>query len=144
VEDDNTATGMRKHLSDKDAWLRLLYMILFGIAFELVKFITFFVAAIQMLFKLFTGGVQPRLSGLGASLAVFLSQTVDFLTFRSEAKPFPWSAWPVPEAIAPPAAAAEPAAPEASGGEADAAPRRARRGGRRKTGGPAGDDIKTE
>lgn len=139
--DENTETGVRKHLSDKQAWLRLLYMILFGIAFEVAKFVTFFVAAVQILFKLFTGDVQPRLSGFGASLAIFLRQTVDFLTFRSEVRPYPWSAWPLPEVAAVEAAAAatvEAAIP------AKPAEHRAPRGGRRKASGPADDEAKTE
>ncbi len=106
MEDENTATGVHKHLSDKQAWLRLLHMVLFGIAFEVTKFVTFFVAAVQILFKLFTGDVQPRLSGFGASLAVFLRQTVDFMTFRSEVRPYPWSAWPSSEVATAEAAAA--------------------------------------
>jgi len=64
VENENTETGVRKHLSDKQTWLRLLYVILFGIAFEVAKFVTFFVAAVQILFKLFTGDVQPRSADL--------------------------------------------------------------------------------
>jgi hypothetical protein len=141
VENENTETGVRKHLSDKQAWLRLLYMVLFGIAFEVAKFVTFFVAAVQILFKLFTGDVQPRLSGFGASLAVFLRQTVDFMTFRSEVRPYPWSAWPLPE-VATAEAAAE-ATVEAALSAKPASPRTSR-GGRRKANGPAADEPKTE
>ncbi|MBE0531272.1 MAG: DUF4389 domain-containing protein [Rhodospirillales bacterium] len=139
MENENTETGVRKHLSDKQAWLRLLYMVLFGIAFEVAKFVTFFVAAVQILFKLFTGDVQPRLSGFGASLAVFLRQTVDFMTFRSEVRPYPWSAWPLPEA----AAAAAAATVEVALSAKPAGPRTSR-GGRRKASGPAADEPKTE
>ena len=141
MEDENAETGVRKHLSDKGAWLRLLYMILFGIAFEIAKFVTFFVAAVQILFKLFTGDVQPRLSGFGASLAVFLRQIVEFMTFRSEVRPYPWSTWPLPDAAAAEAAAAptvevaRPAKPTV---------RRKARGGRRKADQPLGDGAKSE
>lgn len=141
MEDENTATGVRKHLSDKQAWLRLLYMVLFGIAFEVAKFVTFFVAAVQILFKLFTGGVQPRLSGFGASLAVFLRQTVDFMTFRSEVRPYPWSAWPLPEVATAEATAAATAETPLS---AKPAEHRPPRGGRRKASGPAVDEARTE
>lgn len=133
MENENTETGVRKHLSDKQTWLRLLYMILFGIAFEVAKFVTFFVAAVQILFKLFTGDVQPRLSGFGGSLAVFLRQTVDFMTFRSDVRPYPWSVWPMPEAVAAEAAAAT----------VEVAERRPGRGGRRKADRAADEDTKT-
>lgn len=142
MDDENTATRVREHLSDKHAWLRLLYMILFGIAFEVVKFVTFFVAAVQILFKLFTGDVQPRLSGFGASLALFLRQVVDFLTFRSDARPFPWSPWPLPET------ATAQKTTTADGTEtpspAKPAARRGTGGRRRKGGGPVGGEAKTE
>jgi hypothetical protein len=116
-------------------------MILFGVAFEVAKFVTFFVAAVQILFKLFAGEVQPKLRTFGASLAVFLRQTVDFMTFQSEIRPFPWSAWPMPEQ-----AIAETAAAEAAEVALSAKPpeRRGGRGGRRKANGPAEDGAKTE
>jgi len=140
VENENTETGVRKHLSDKQTWLRLLYVILFGIAFEVAKFVTFFVAAVQILFKLFTGDVQPRLSGFGAGLAVFLRQTVDFMTFRSDVRPYPWSAWPVPQTAAAEAAAAT---VEATLSTKPAGPRTAR-GGRRKASRPENEESKPE
>lgn len=141
MENENTETGVRKHLSDKQAWLRLLYMILFGIALEVAKFVILFVAAVQILFKLFTGDVQPRLSGFGASLAVFLRQTVEFLTFRSDVRPYPWSVWPAPEAAAAEAAAA--ATVEAAPSTKSAGPRTGR-GGRRKASRPDSEESKTE
>jgi len=141
VEDKNTERGVRKHLSDKGTWIRLLYMILFGIAFEVAKFVTFFVAAVQILFKLLTGDVQPRLSGFGGSLAIFLRQVVDFMTFRSEIKPYPWSAWPSPDetvADAPVAATADGAPPIVP------ATRSKRMGGRRKADASPDSDAKQE
>lgn len=109
MPEERTETGVTKHLSDKATWLRLLYMILFGIVFEILKFAVFLVAAVQFLFKLFTGEVQPRIRTLGASLAEYLRQIVAFLAFRSEDKPYPWGAWPMPDkepAAAAPAAKA--------------------------------------
>lgn len=131
MDEEHTETGVRDHLSNKDTWLRLLYMILFGIAFEIVKFVTYFVAIVQILFKLFTGDVQPRLSAFGASLATFLHQAVEFLACRSEVKPYPWSAWPLPD---------EPVVGAASeAATAPAAPKPERRA-RRKASGPASED----
>lgn len=87
-------------------------MILYGIVFELGKFVGFLVAAVQFLFKLFRGKPHPQLQTFGFSLAEFYRQIIEFMTFRTEQKPYPWSPWPqstqeslVPEMAAEPAGA---------------------------------------
>lgn len=97
MPEENTEVGVQSHLSNKRTWIRLPYMILFGIIFEIVKFAVFLVAAVQFLFKLFSGDVQPQIRTLGGSLAEYLRQIIEFLAFRTEDKPYPWGAWPMPD-----------------------------------------------
>ena len=82
------------HLSETSTWIRLLHMILFGIIFRITEWVIFLIAAVQILFKLFTGEPNPRLRSLGRSLAGYVSEIAAFLTFGSEAKPYPWGDWP--------------------------------------------------
>ncbi|MBL6946450.1 MAG: DUF4389 domain-containing protein [Rhodospirillales bacterium] len=110
------------HVQNKDTWLRLVFMILYGIVFVISKYVVFLAAAVQFLFKLFTGKVQPQIQGLGFSLAVFLRETTEYLTFRSEQKSYPWADWPsdtvgdnaAPEPVTDPAPTEKPAAAKSS------------------------------
>lgn len=88
----------RDHIADPGTWLRLLYMILFGIVFEVGKFVGLVVAVVQFLFKLFAGKPNPALQTFGFSLSEYYRQIVAFQTFRTEDKPYPWAGWPKEEA----------------------------------------------
>jgi outer membrane biosynthesis protein TonB len=108
---------LKSHLSAKSTWLRLLYMILFVVAFNLAGLVTAAVVIVQFLFKLFTGQANEQLQSFGHKLAIYFRQTVAFLAYDSEEMPFPFAAWPKGEAepawpatqAAPPPSAAEPA-----------------------------------
>lgn len=129
VPENHSEAGVTRHLAEKATWLRLIFMILFGIVVEILRFAVYLVAVVQFLFKLFTGKDQPQIRALGGSLAEYLRQIVDFLAFRSEDRPYPWGIWPMPDR--PPAGA--PAAGEAP--PVKTSIRRGTRGGRRKSGG---------
>jgi len=107
VPEENTEAGLQDHLSNRRTWIRLPYMILFGIVFEIVKYAVFLVAAVQFLFKLFSGEVQPQIRKLGTSLAEYLRQIASFLAFQTEDKPYPWGGWPMPDKTKAPVADAE-------------------------------------
>jgi len=111
-EDDTIQT----HLLNKETWLRLLFMILYGIVFEVAKFVGLVAVLVQFLFKLFRGRPLPELQDFGASLGEFYRQIIEFMTFRSEQKPYPWSDWPKPvpekpETVETPETKPEPAKP---------------------------------
>ena len=96
---DNFSTENVKKTS---TWLRFSVMIFFGFAFYIVSSLTFFVAAVQFLIKLFTGSVNNQLSLFGASLGSYTKEIISFLTFYTEDYAFPFgNAWPsgVPKKI---------------------------------------------
>jgi len=111
--EENTSAGIREHLSNRQTWLRLLYMILFGIVFQIASLVAGLVAVVQILFKLFSGEAQDPLRELGGRLAAYLREIVEFLTFHSDARPYPWGP--------------SPTASRTSGGEAPAAKAAGRR-----------------
>lgn len=85
---------MSEHLKSRSTWLRLVFMVLFVVIFYIAEMVLFAVAALQFLWKLFTGGVNERLTAFGANLGEFLRRVVLFLTFNTEHMPFPFSDWP--------------------------------------------------
>ena len=86
--------NLKSNIKSRSTWMRLVYMILFGIIFNLAEVLVALIVAIQFLFKLFSGNPVPRLQTFGNSLGAYFHLIVAFLTFRTEELPFPFAPWP--------------------------------------------------
>jgi len=98
----------KSSLSERSTWIRLVYMILFGIVFNVTEVVAGVVVLVQFLSKLFTGKVNARLQAFGHSLGAYFHEIICFLTFHTEDMPYPFAHWPS-GAPAATAAAAPPA-----------------------------------
>lgn len=77
------------------SWKRILFMIAFSIATYLIIVPLIFVLSIaQALFTLITGKGNANLRYFAATLSLFVTQLVEFLTYLSEVKPYPFSDLP--------------------------------------------------
>ncbi len=85
---------IKKHVKDKDTWLRFVYLVVFGIAFYLSIILTFATSIFQFLAKLFGGQSFAGLAEFGDNLAAYQAQVTRFLTFSSDEKPFPFAPFP--------------------------------------------------
>ncbi len=85
---------IKKHVTRRSIWLRLVFMIVLSVAFNVAEVIIFAVVAFQFLASLFTGQPNDRLAGFGRNLARYLQQITVYLTFTTEEKPFPFAPWP--------------------------------------------------
>ena len=88
---------MKTNLSSEKPWLRLLYMILFACLVQVAGALMWVLVILQFLFSLFTGSDNENLRGFGAALSRYVYQTLQFLTYNSEDKPFPFADWPASE-----------------------------------------------
>jgi len=86
---------LKKHVKDKDTWLRFVYLVVFGFAFYLSILLTFATSIFQFLAKLFSGSAFDGLAEFGDNVATYQSQVTRFLTFASDDKPFPFAPFPV-------------------------------------------------
>jgi hypothetical protein len=94
---DNSAdrSDMEKNVTSRSTWLRLIFMILFGFLYGLSRIVIAAVVVIQFFYVLLTGETNDQLKKFGHSLAVYSYQIINFLTFNTEKKPFPFDAsWP--------------------------------------------------
>ncbi|HFC92217.1 MAG TPA: DUF4389 domain-containing protein [Leucothrix mucor] len=82
------------NLKNSSTWKRILYMLLFSLAYSVAEFVLMTVAVVQVLIKLFTGEINENLKVLGKQTALYIYDVMLFLTFNTEEKPFPFSAWP--------------------------------------------------
>lgn len=85
-------------IKDKSMWRRLLYMLLFVIAYSVVETILTAIVIIQILFRLFTARTNERLLKFSAQAATYIFEVLQYLTFNSEEKPFPFADWPSSQA----------------------------------------------
>lgn len=85
---------IQENLKQQSTWLRALYMLMFSFFYGIAEFVLFAVVLIQFLFKLFTGKTNPRLLKLGQTIATYVYQIIQYLTFNSEYQAYPFGAWP--------------------------------------------------
>ena len=88
-------SDMEKNVTSRSTWLRLVFMIVFGFLYGLSRLVIAPVVVIQFLYVLLTGESNSQLKSFGHSLAIYSYQIIDYLTFNTEKKPFPFDgSWP--------------------------------------------------
>ena len=85
---------IRENLKQQSTWIRGLYMLLFALFYSVAEIVLFAVVLVQFFFKLFTGQTNPRLLMLGQSIASYIYQIIQFLTFNSDYRSYPFGDWP--------------------------------------------------
>ncbi len=97
--DDSSAkpSELEQNLRARSTWLRLVFMIVIAICAEVARLVGGVIVLLQFLHVLFTGKPNERLLDTGLSLAQYVYQVVEYLTFNTEVRPFPFDAeWPAP------------------------------------------------
>lgn len=76
-------------------WKRLAFMLIFSLALSLARMLIFFIAFVQFVIVLFSDTSNAKLQDFGHSLGKFAAEIIDFLTYYSDEKPFPFDReWP--------------------------------------------------
>lgn len=89
---DNDA--IKQNLTTPDHWLRLVFMVLFVILLEIAGVVILATIVLQFLFAIITGSPNDNLRQLGSQIASYIYQTLQFLIYNTEEKPFPFAEWP--------------------------------------------------
>lgn len=85
---------IKTNLLNADTWLRLLFMLLFGAILYVVGAVFCILVVLQFLIVLVSGSRNVNLNRLAIMLGSYLLEIVDFLTFATERKPFPFADFP--------------------------------------------------
>jgi hypothetical protein len=88
------ADQIKSNLSVSQNWVRILYMILFLIIHSVAKSVVVLIVVTQAILKLFTSELNGALLNFSKNLNFFIFQTLEFLTYQTEEKPFPFSDFP--------------------------------------------------
>ena len=71
-------------------WIRFLFMALYAFALNFALPICIGLALIQFLFVLFTSKVNPSIANVNSYVIEFFEDSLSFLLFQTEEKPFPF------------------------------------------------------
>jgi hypothetical protein len=85
---------LKEKLLVKSKWLRGLFMLFFVIIQYLVSWLIVLIALFQFVVDLLMGKPNDKLLEFTKHLNTYLLQIVNFVTFNSETKPFPFAHWP--------------------------------------------------
>jgi hypothetical protein len=85
---------LKSNLLSSKHWLRLVFILLFAVLLYLASIVISVLVVLQFLFSLVTGQDNINIRQFGSSLSTYIYQTLKFLTYNSEEKPFPFADWP--------------------------------------------------
>lgn len=85
---------LKSNLCNQSHWVRLLYMLLFAAMLYVASVVMWVLCILQFLFVAITGNDNVKFRALGAAVATFIHDALDFLSFNSATKPFPFAPWP--------------------------------------------------
>ena len=83
------------HLRQPAAWIRVVFMLAFAVfLYLIIAPVILVLMVVQALFAVITGEENENLRFLGSALTVYVSQILEFVTYNSETKPFPFADFP--------------------------------------------------
>lgn len=86
--------NLKEKLMVKSKWLRAAFMLFFILIKYLVSWLILLIAIFQFVVDIITGSPNDKLLGFTRHLNTYLLQVVNFITFNSDIKPFPFANWP--------------------------------------------------
>jgi len=90
MSDDKTEE-IKKNILSPSQWTRILFMVLYGLAWWLVTMLLIAIVVIQALISLVTGRDNEGLRDFGESLVDYLQQVLSFLVYATDDKPWPFA-----------------------------------------------------
>lgn len=103
---------VKQNLKNADVWMRLLFIVILYALYGVARVVLFFIVVFQFLATLFTGSTNERLLVFGKQLSEYIYQLVQYLTYTSDDKPYPFTDWPAGDTSKPAKPAAAAAAPK--------------------------------
>lgn len=84
-----------ENIKEPSVWIRILFMLAFGVVlYFILAPVIFVIMLAQALFVLLTGESNENLRTFSSALSEYINQTLTFLTYNSDDKPFPFSDFP--------------------------------------------------
>jgi hypothetical protein len=81
------------NLTQISTWKRIFFMLIFAAIGGLVRMLIWAVIILQVASTLLTGNANTNILNFGRSLSIYTYHILLFLTFNTEALPFPFADW---------------------------------------------------
>ncbi len=85
---------LKTHVRSTATWKRGLLILLFAIIYSISEVVLAAIVLFQFGSQLFTGRINDKLYRFSCGLTAYFYQLVQFFTYRSDLKPYPFSEWP--------------------------------------------------
>ena len=84
---DDKERDFEDHVKSRSTWTRFLFMLVFIALYAVSRLVVFATVVLQ---------ANAKLTVLGHSLAIYTAELIDFLTYNTDVRPFPFDRdWPV-------------------------------------------------
>ena len=84
----------QNNIKSESFWLRSLFMVLFFIVYRIMDILVLLLGLSQWIYVLLTGEPNHSLSRFAGGLALYVAQIIQYLSYKTEEKPFPFNDWP--------------------------------------------------
>ena len=85
---------MSQNYENKNAWMRVLFVVLFWIVFYVTQLVIAAVVVAQCAFTIFSGKPNHNLLKFGDMLAKYIKDILRYVTFNTDERPFPFNEFP--------------------------------------------------
>ncbi len=92
---------IKDHAKNTETWLRGFFILVFGVIFYVLYIVIWLVVIIQFVTKVLTGELNGYLEQCSTNMTSYAMQILNYITYQSEERPFPFSPFPGAEEKAP-------------------------------------------
>lgn len=79
-----------QHLTNQDTWIRLIYMLIYGIMLHFAGVAMWILCGVQFIFTLVFGEDNKNVREMCQTLRLYIHDALAFVSYNSEHKPFPF------------------------------------------------------
>ena len=91
VTDEAPASrGVEANLKSRNTWIRLVFMIVYYVILSIAGIVAGAVIVLSFLHVLFTGERNASLMQAGRTIARYVREILEYLTYNTDDKPFPF------------------------------------------------------
>ena len=85
---------IKENLRSKNNWIRGLYILLFAILYGIAEIVLWAIVLYQFGSQLLAGHPNNRLLAFSRGLNAYIYQILQYISYRSDEKPYPFADWP--------------------------------------------------
>ena len=90
---------INENLKKISTWKRIFFILIFAVIIGLVRILLWAIIFLQIASALLTGQANKNILSFGRSLSAYLYHVLLFLTYNTDALPFPFSDWDATEQL---------------------------------------------